>query len=145
MRNNNSKSAAIERALKVLDAFQLQDRYLTLAELCRRTNIAKATLLRILPALNDHQLICRAENGAYFVGPSSLRLSAIHNATVRREALILPALMDLVKQTGETAAYSIRQGDFLLYIYRKNSPHRLRAHVQTGDIVPLDRTATGDI
>jgi DNA-binding IclR family transcriptional regulator len=145
MTKRNSKSAAVERALAVLDTFEIHDRYLTLAEIAIRTKIAKATLLRILPSLNDHRLVCRAEDGTYFVGPASLRLSTSHNATVRSGRIIIPILSQLVERTGETASYSIRQGDFLLYIHRKNSPRRLRAHIQTGDISPLEKSAPGQV
>jgi DNA-binding IclR family transcriptional regulator len=145
MSKDRAKSAAVERALAVVDAFEINDSYLSLAELSRRTKIAKPTLLRILQSLSDHHLINRAENGTYYVGPSALKLASIHNSTVRSGRIIIPILTALADKTAETASYSIRHADFLLYIYRKNSPHRLRAHVQPGDMSPIDKSTPGRI
>lgn len=145
LKKDASRSAAVERALAVLDAFDVHDRYVTLAELARRTGVAKATLLRILPSLHDYRLICRAPDGTYFVGPAALRLATSHSATVRGGRIIIPILSQLVERTKETATYSIRQKDSVLYIHRKNSPRHLRAHIQTGDSSPLDDCAAGQI
>lgn len=145
MKKDASRNAAVERALAVLDAFDIQDRYVTLAEIARRTGVAKATLLRILPSLHDYRLICRAPDGTYYVGPTALRLAFSHNATVRSGRIIIPILSQLVERTKETATYGIRQQDSVLYIHRKNSPRHLRAHIQTGDISPLEGSAAGQI
>jgi DNA-binding IclR family transcriptional regulator len=113
--------------------------------LARRTVIAKPTLLRLLQSLMDHGLISRAEDGSYCIGPASLKLFSLHNAAVRGGSSIESMLDDLVAKTGETASYSIRQGGFRLYIYRKNSSHRLRAHIQPGDMSPIEQGATGRV
>jgi DNA-binding IclR family transcriptional regulator len=137
--------AAVERALAILDAFKSSDRYLPLAELARRTDIAKPTLLRLLESLIDHGLICRAADGSYYIGPASLRLFALHNAAARSGSSIVSTLDELVTKTGETASYSIRQREFRLYIYRTNSSHRLRTHIQPGDMSPIGQGATGRV
>jgi DNA-binding IclR family transcriptional regulator len=58
---------------------------------------------------------------------------------------VLPALQELVRETGESAAYHVRQGNARLCLYRVDSPHPIRDHVYAGEILPLYRGTGGRV
>lgn len=137
------KVAAVERALSIIDAFDVQSPRLTLAELHKKTGIAKATLLRLIHSLLDRGLIAISENGSYSIGAAAVRLANLHNVAGGEENAIIKWLDLLATETGETASYSIVQGELRIYLFRVNSRYRLRDHVQPGDSAPLGVGATG--
>jgi DNA-binding IclR family transcriptional regulator len=145
MSDNVGTVAAVERALQILEAFRPKDRYLTLAEIARRTKIAKPTLLRLAQSLLDHDLLARHEDGRYYIGVAAIGLATLHMGVERNERAITSVLDKLVEVTGETASYSIRRNQFRVYIYYRNSSHRLRDHIRFGETVPIDRGAPGRI
>lgn len=137
--------AAVDRALLLLAAFRPGDRSLALAQMAERAGLVKSTALRLLASLMHFGLVRRLEDGRYGLGPEVARLQAIYTASFSLEGLVMPVLRDLVRRTKESAIYHVRQGDARLCLYRVDSPHPLRDHVQVGDLLPLDRGAGGRV
>lgn len=135
--------AAVDRALATLRAFQKGDDALTLAELAKRTQLYKSTLLRLLVSLERALLIRRHEDGRYSLGPEVARLHGIYADAFSEREVVMGVLKELVEQTGESAAYYVRQGDLRLCLYRVDSPHLLRDQTREGDLLPLDRGSGG--
>jgi DNA-binding IclR family transcriptional regulator len=140
-----SRVAAVERAISILEAFDASGPRLSLADLHRKTRIAKPTLLRLMQSLLDHGLLMPADDSTYCVGAASLRLAGLHTAVGRVDNEVVAILNEIAAATGETASYSIRQNEFRIYIYRVNSGYRLRDHIQPGDMAPLGVGATGKV
>jgi DNA-binding IclR family transcriptional regulator len=137
--------AAVDRALLLLACFRAGDRSLALGELARRAGLVKSTTLRLLASLAHFGLVRRLEDGRYALGPEVARLQAVYTASFSLEALVMPVLRSLVERTRESAIYHVRQGDARLCLYRVDSPHAIRDHVQVGDLLPLDRGAGGRV
>ncbi len=137
--------AAVDKAVSVLAAFRPGDESLALGELAERTQLYKSTALRLLASLEHGRLIQKLENGRYALGSEIARLYGIYAASFSLDRLVLPVLHELVKQTGESAAYHIRQGDSRLCLYRVDSPHPIRDHVRAGEVLPLDRGTGGRV
>lgn len=133
--------AAVVRALSLLDAFRADDTELTLAELSKRTQLYKSTILRLIATLERFGYLERTAGGTYRIGAAPLRLASLHKQALHPAEVILAALRAAVEQTGESASYFVRQGDTRILLYRADSPRLLRDHLQPGDIVPLDRGA----
>lgn len=140
-----SRVSAVERAISILEAFDASGPRLSLADLHRKTQIAKPTLLRLMQSLLDHGLLMPFDSSTYCVGAAALRLAGLHTAVGRVDNEVVAILNELAATTGETASYSIRQNEFRIYIYRVNSSYRLRDHIQLGDMVPLGVGATGKV
>jgi DNA-binding IclR family transcriptional regulator len=138
-------AAAVDRALTVLAAFRSGDSSLTLAELAARTRLYKSTTLRLLASLEHARLLQRLDNGSYALGSEIARLSSIYAASFSLDRIVLPALRELVHQTGESAAYHVRQGAARLCLYRVDSPHPIRDHIRAGDLLPLERGTGGRV
>lgn len=136
-------TAAVDRALSLLAAFQPGDEALSLATLAERTQLHKSTVLRLLASLEHARLLLRRADGRYALGPEVARLHGLYSAAFSLEAVVMPVLQALVAATGESAAYHVRQpqgeGWARLCLYRVDSPQVLRDHVRAGDLLPADR------
>ncbi|WP_114946673.1 IclR family transcriptional regulator [Microvirga calopogonii] len=133
--------ATADRVLAVLTAFRRGDRALSLAELAERTDLVKSTILRLLVSLESYGLIIRLHDGNYQLGAEVLRLGSIFQQSLELETHVMPVLQDLVDETEESASFYVRHGNQRLCAYRVDSPHRLRLHIQPGDILPMDLSA----
>ncbi len=138
-------AAAADRALTLLTAFASGDVSLSLAELAARTGLYKSTALRLLASLEHARLLQRLDNGNYSLGSEIARLSAVYAASFSLERVVLPVLRELVENTGESAAYHVRQGQQRLCLYRVDSPHPIRDHIRAGDVLPMDRGTGGRV
>ncbi|ROZ61992.1 IclR family transcriptional regulator [Ramlibacter sp. WS9] len=142
-------AAAVDRALSLLGAFRAGDTGLPLAELAERTRLYKSTALRLLASLEHAGLLQRLEDGRYTLGNEVARLHSIYAASFSLDHLVLPELRRLVKATGESAAYHVRQGQgadaVRLCLYRVDSPHPIRDHIRAGDILPMSRGTGGRV
>jgi DNA-binding IclR family transcriptional regulator len=138
-------AAAADKAVSVLAAFRRGDRALGLAELAERTLLYKSTLLRALCSLEHAGLVQRTADGRYALGGEVARLYGIYAAAFSLDGIVLPALQELVAETGESAAFHVRQGSARLCLYRVDSPHPVRDHVQAGEVLPLYRGTGGRV
>ena len=137
--------AAVDRALSLLAAFQDADAALSLAQLAERTRLYKSTVLRLLASLEHGGWVQREDDGRYAVGAAVSRLYAVYEQSFSLDKLVMPVLRALVKATGESAAYHVRQGRERLCLYRVDSPHPVRDHARVGDLLPLGKGAGGRV
>lgn len=138
-------AAAVDRALALLAVFTPQRAKLSLADLAASTGLYKSTVLRLLASLEHARLIERQVDGLYRLGPEVARLNHVYASAFSLEAVVMPALAALVGMTGESAAFYVRQGTQRLCLYRVNSPKPVRDHINVGDLLPLDRGASGRV
>ncbi|RDI59755.1 IclR family transcriptional regulator [Microvirga subterranea] len=136
---------AVERALSVLDAFTADDRSLSLAELARRVGLSKPTVLRFTKSLARAGYLVRNDDASWRLGPKLARLGTLYQAGFRIEDYVQPALRRLAQETGESAAFYVREGDMRLCLFRVDSPQSIGHHARTGDLLPLDRGAPGRV
>lgn len=136
---------AVERALSILEAFGERADRLSLAHLAEETGLYKSTILRLAASLERYGYLNRSEDGLYRLGPSLWRLGSIYRRGFDLGEQIRPELRRLVEATGETASFYVREGDERVCLYRENSPHAIRHHLDEGSRLPLDRGAAGHI
>jgi DNA-binding IclR family transcriptional regulator len=138
-------AAAVDRALSLLAAFRIGDGPLALADLAARTQLYKSTALRLLASLVHARLLHRHDDGRYTLGVEVARLNGVFQGQFSLADVVLPVLHQLVATTGESAAYHVLQGQpphaSRLCLYRVDSPHPVRDHIQAGDVLPADRGA----
>ncbi|GAB7529958.1 helix-turn-helix domain-containing protein [Pseudomonas sp. 3A(2025)] len=133
--------ASADRVLTVLTAFRIGDSALSLVELVERTELNKSTIMRLMVSLETHGLITRMADGRYQLASEVMRLNAVYQDALDLERHIMPLLHQLTEGIGETASFYVRHGAYRLCQYRVNSPHRLRLHLQPGDMRPMDNAA----
>lgn len=134
------------RALLVLEAIALADAPMSLAQLSHRLATPKATLLRMVQALERLGFLLReVDEKTYLLGPraTQLGLRLLRNDVVmQRHRLILESL---VRTLGETCNLTALDGNRVIYIDRVETSEPLRLHVEPGTHVPLHCTASGKL
>lgn len=138
-------TAAVDRALSLLAAFRAGEESLGLQDLAERTRQHKSTVLRLLASLQHAQLVLRLEDARYRLGPGIARLHAVYASSFSLDQVVVPELRKLMRKTGESAAFHVRQGNERLCLYRVDSPNPVRDHIRAGDLLPLDRGAGGHV
>ena len=136
---------AVERALSILEAFGETRAELTLTEIAEETGLYKSTILRLAASLGRYGYLVRDDRGLFRLGPGLWRLGSSYRRNFDLDEFIRPVLRELVNETGETASFSVRDGDERVCLYRENSRHPIRHHLDEGVRLPLDRGAAGRV
>ncbi len=134
---------AVERALRILDVFVDGREAMTLHQLAEHTGLYKSTVLRMCVSLERFGYIVRGEDGIFRLGPSLWRLGSLYSRAFKLSDYVYPALNRLVEQTKECATLYVRQGSHRICLHRRQSPLRLRHHVDEGERRPLGRGGAG--
>ncbi len=135
----------LDRAAALLFAFKRGDPPLTLTEMSNRTGLYKSTALRLLAALCHHRLLMRLDDGRYMLGAANVNLAANYESTLNLADVLLPLMRRLGEESGESVSFHVLDGKHRVCLYRISSRHALKAEVQPGDVLPLDRGASGRV
>lgn len=136
--------AAVGRALQVLSAFRASPRR-TLSELSDQTGLFKSTLLRILATLERNGYVTRLSDGQYRLGGVLFELGSSYAASFDLAEIVKPALSELSRITGESAAFYVRAGMQRQCVFRVESSQTVRHVITAGRIVDLDGAATSQL
>jgi len=130
------------KVVTVLFAFRVEDHGLSLAELSRRTGLAKGTLHRIVGDLVDVRLLDRTPHG-YRLSVRVFQLGM--RATVERGLLEVatPFMEDLYERTHETVHLGVLDGCGVVYVGKIGGHQQAAAPSRIGGRLPLYCTAVG--
>jgi DNA-binding IclR family transcriptional regulator len=145
-------NTVLGKVLTVLHAFRADDDELSLAELGRRTGLAKGTLHRVAADLVAARLLDRvggegesggATRGGYRLGGQLFELGL--RASVERGLLevAIPFMQDLYERTHETVHLGIREGTEVVYVGKIGGHRQARTPSRVGGRMPLHCTALG--
>jgi DNA-binding IclR family transcriptional regulator len=138
------------RPLAVLEQLASAGQAYTLSQLAARVRIPKATLLRLVEALETqgyvtHMPDSRGTDRGIALGPRAAQLALAtlaNNSFTRACRSLLRSLVDVI---GESCNLTALDGDTVLYIERVETSEPLRLHMQAGMRVPLHCTASGKL
>lgn len=136
---------AVTRALTLMEAFQVGEGTLSLAELTRRAGMHKTTALRLARTLAQSQYMVQEADGQWRLGPAAGWLGARYQAGFDVNNAIEPILHELVNLTNESATFYIREGGIRSCIARVEGKHAVRHNIRIGERLPLDRGAPGRV
>lgn len=140
----NEGTAALDKALDVLDAVGTAPGGLTQAELAVRLGLPRTTLYRLLGTLVARGLLRRdAARRCYGLGPRCLEYARAAYAMPDLVAAAGPELRALRDMTGETTYLSTREGGFVVALERVDGAHSQRSHSALGQRKPLHCTSQG--
>jgi DNA-binding IclR family transcriptional regulator len=130
------------KAVAILQAFTVDDQVLSLAELVRRTGLAKATVHRVAGDLVGNRLLDRTPVG-YRLSGGLFELGM--RASLERSLLELamPFLQDLYERTHETVHLGLREGHDVVYVAKIGGHRQAAAPSRTGGRMPAHCTAIG--
>lgn len=136
---------AVTRALRLMEAFGMDDAHLPLAELSRRTGMHKTTVLRIARTLAADDYLVQREDGNWRLGRAAGWLGACYQATFDVHDVVEPVLRELSLKSGESASFYVREGHLRTCIARVEGAQAIRHHVRIGAGLPLDKGAPGRV
>ncbi|MFV0332733.1 MAG: IclR family transcriptional regulator [Tropicimonas sp.] len=131
----------VEKALSILDAFSEERAAMSLTQIAQETGISKSSLPRLLNSLRLYGFLTRDDAKVYRLGPNLWRLGALYRRKFDLGELIRPILRHLVEVTGETASFYVRDREERVCLYRENSGHPIRHHLDEGSRLSIDRGA----
>lgn len=136
---------AVTRALRVMEAFRIGERHLTLAELSRRTGLHNSTVLRLARTLALSGFMVQREEGEWRLGPAAGWLGARYQAAFDINNVVEPTLRALSQATQESASFYVREGAERACIARVEGPQSVRHHVRIGMRLSLNLGAPGRV
>jgi DNA-binding IclR family transcriptional regulator len=136
---------AVTRALRVLDMFGANEQGLSLAELARRLDMGKPTVLRTARTLERAGYLVQMEDSRWRLGPSAGWLGVRYQTSFDVGNLIDLVLRRLAGATHETAALYVVEGAGRACVARVDRPSLTRHHIRVGEMLPLDRGASGRV
>ena len=145
LKHTKSGVESVERALRLLEAFNMGDNGLALKELAQRTGLDKATILRLSVSLEKFGYLTRDYDGIFHLGASLGHRSSVYRDNLQLGNIIRPALVELVEKTNETAAFHVLRGNSSVVLYCENSKRRMRYHIDEGEINPLNLGSSGKV
>jgi DNA-binding IclR family transcriptional regulator len=134
------------RPLLRLETLSQQHSGISLSALAERLGLPKASVMRLLHALQGQAYVMRDPGTSVFtLGPraAALGLRTLHAASVAHR--YRPLLSALVQRLGETCNLTTREGAQVLYIDRVETTEPLRMTLPPGSRVPLHCTASGKL
>ena len=134
--------SVVGRVLTLLTAFRPGDTELTLAELHRRTGIAKPTAHRLLAELDGWDVIERTPTGIRL----GMRLFELGQLVPRQRGLLeaaAPFLTDLFEATHETVHLAVPDGVEVVYVQKLDGSRGPRVPSRVGGRMPMHCTGVG--
>ena len=136
---------AVTRALEVLDAFGAHEQGMSLAELSRRLQMGKPTLLRTARTLARSGYLVQMEDRRWRLGPAAGWLGVRYQTSFDANDAIDLVLRRLAGGTRESAALFVIDGNSRTCVARVDRPSLTRHHIRPGEMLPLDRGASGRV
>lgn len=143
--DGKSGVAAVVRAIQILEAFGVGESHLSLAELSRRCELHKTTVLRLARTLGQAGYLVQREDGQWRLGPATGWLGARYRAGFDVQDVMEPLLCALALETGESAAFYVREGNMRTCLVRVEGHQALRHHVRMGEELPLSQGSPGRV
>ena len=135
---------AVDRALAIIEAYRGTTGSLSLKNLALKTGLNKATILRLIAALERFGYVQKIASGTYALGPTFLAFGSLYQSSFNLSEHVLPVLRTLVEQTGCTAAFWIREDDTRVCLFRVETNQGLLAsRVKVGHRRPLSMKGGG--
>lgn len=134
----------LDKIVKILDAFTLEQPALALSELRDRTGLPASTLQRLVANLVAHEFLDRRDNilrisprMSYWAAPASRGAEVVD--------VIRPVLERLRDQTGETAAFYRPSQGYRVCVALAETHHSLRRSMRVGQVLPLTAGSAGHV
>jgi IclR family acetate operon transcriptional repressor len=134
--------SVIGRVLTLLSAFRPGDAELTLAELHRRTGLAKPTVHRLLAELDGWDVVERTPTGIRL----GMRLFELGQLVPRQRGLLeaaAPFLADLFEATHETVHLAVPDGVEVVYVQKLDGSRGPKVSSRVGGRMPAHCTGVG--
>ena len=138
---------AANRVVDILELLAASRDGLALREVSRHLRAPKSSLLPLLRALTARGYLAQGRALEYRLGPGALDLGAAAPAHRELVEVARPAVVDLMRRTGETVFLGTLCSDraSIVYVDKVESDHVIRYAGGVGDRRPLHATSSGKV
>ena len=137
---------AVVRAVSVLKALGRSANPYGVTELGTATGLSKATVFRLLGALENEGLVARdGDSGAYRLGPEMISLGASALSTTDLREVAHHELLRLTAESGETSTLEVLAGHDVLVVDEVQGRFLFSATPEIGRRWPIHATSTGKV
>jgi DNA-binding IclR family transcriptional regulator len=137
---------AVVRAVSVLKALGRSSNAYGVTELGTATGLSKATVFRLLGALENEGMVAReGANGAYRLGPEMISLGASALSTTDLREVAHSELRRLTAESGETSTLEVLTGNDVLVVDEVQGRFLFSAAPEIGRRWPIHATSTGKV
>lgn len=137
-------SSVLSKARLLLTAFDVANPTLGLAEMGRRSGVAKATAYRLAQELVHLGFLDRVGEG-YQLGWRVFELGQLVPGPANLRHIARPALMDLHAATRAVVHLAVRQGHYTMHLERLSGRRDPRIHAAVGTRAPMWFSASGKL
>lgn len=136
---------AVDRAIRVLLAFEELDEPPTATGLAVQLGVHKSTISRIVSTLVDLEMLALDERQRLTLGPALRRLAVAADDGPDLLELAQPVLDHLAAETDETATLSVAQGPSAITVAQGSARHLIAANTWVGLQTPAHATSDGKV
>jgi IclR family KDG regulon transcriptional repressor len=146
MKAESSDRSLITRICAVLNAFNEENRVITLTEISRSIGLPKSTTHRLLGTLEAQNILYRDPDGlGYHLGYQLIHWGMLAQRGLDIRNIALPVLRSLSDFTQETAVLSIRYGTAGIWIEQIETRHPVRLAMRVGQRLLLHAGASSKV
>jgi DNA-binding IclR family transcriptional regulator len=138
---------AANRVVDILELVAASREGLPLREVSAQLEAPKSSLLPLLRALAARGYLDQGRGGEYRLGPRALELGSGSPAHRELHEIARPALVELMRRTGETVFLGAlaADGQSVVYVDKVESEQIIRYAAGVGDRRPLHATSSGKV
>jgi DNA-binding IclR family transcriptional regulator len=133
----------IERAFRLLAAFDQSHRGLTLASLSRRSATPLSTTRRLAEQLVEVGALERDDAGRYVIGLRLYEVASLAPRGLGLREIAMPYLEDLFVVTREHVQLAVLEGSHAVLVERRSRPGAVAVEYRIGGTLPVLNTALG--
>jgi len=138
-------SGTVAKALDLLDRIVEREDECTVTELAGATGIHKSTVVRLCATLAGRGYLGRGPRGGFRLGARVADLARVYRGQFDLEDIVRPTLAGLRDATEESASFYRIDGDARICLFREDSNHSIRHHVDEGTRLPLRDGVVGRV
>ena len=142
----DEKVKTLERAIKILDCYTIDQFELGVREVSRMTGLSSSVCGRLMGALMSLGILVQNKTTkGYAIGPKPLLWAEIYSTNLDIRNVALPILSELLLKTQETISLYILDGDERLCVERMESAQNVRIVARIGRRLPLYAGSAGKV
>ena len=141
---SNQTHQSLERGLRIIETIAAIDGSATLAEIARKTSLARSTAHHLLRALLEFgYLVQDSDARTYTLGPKLFRLTGRTWTKEQLAEIAMPFLNELSSRTGEGTSLAVLRDGVVTVIAKRETEGPVRVVQEVGARRPIYCTAVG--
>lgn len=135
---------SLDRGLRVLQAFGVERRPMTLSDIARTTNLPRATVRRILLTLRTSGFVSGDER-LFSLTPRVLLLASAYLTSNQISTVLQPLMDEVAAKAKEVCSVAVLDGDEVVFVARSSPTRMFSTGLDIGYRLPAFCTSVGRV